>query len=213
MATFLTAYKNYILPAEGGYANVKEDKGGETYAGIARNFHPNWEGWPFIDKIKATRVIKRNEKFPELTPKVEAFYLNVWSKNNFDKIINQDVSNILFDWYINSGSNAVNTRGVETYGIDEILNRDFGFSLPIDSKFDSETIKAINSVDPVKLYTIIKEERRKFYEVLIKNNPSQQVFAAGWFSRIAKFPDLVGGTGVFLSLILVVIVLVILTLK
>lgn len=46
MADFLQAYESMIRN-EGGYTlhTVAGDRGGMTYAGIARNFHPNWPGW------------------------------------------------------------------------------------------------------------------------------------------------------------------------
>jgi len=37
---------------EGGYVNDPVDKGGETYAGIARNIFGSWEGWSIIDAKK-----------------------------------------------------------------------------------------------------------------------------------------------------------------
>lgn len=191
MAVFETSYKKYIQPFEGGYINNPLDKGGETYAGIARNFHPTWSGWAYIDEQKKFGTIPTNRKFPAIQDKVDNFYLfGQWQPNNFHLIKNQDVANILFDWFINSGSNAAYTKGVETYGVDEILNRDFGFKLPLDSKFDTATINAINSVDSTKLYNTIKQERIKFYNALVKNNPSQEAFLKGWLRRINTFPDL-----------------------
>lgn len=214
MATFTTAYEKYIKPWEGGYVNNPADKGGETYAGIARNFNPTWSGWSYIDEVKQkSGSIKTNTKFPAIQDKVDNFYLlAMWEPNKFGQIKNQDVANILFDWYVNSGSNAANTKGVETYGVDEILNRDFGFKLPLDSKFDSATINAINAVDPVKLHNIIKRERENFYRVIVKNNPSQKVFEKGWLARIASFPELktvalISG-GMILLLIIFVLVLI-----
>jgi lysozyme family protein len=115
----------------------------------------------------------------------------MWEPNNFGKINSQAVADITFDWYVNSGSNAANTKGVETYGVDEILNRDFGFKLPLDSKFDAATINAINKVDSTKLYNTIKKERVNFYNQLVKNNPSQQIFQKGWLARINSFPDII----------------------
>lgn len=204
MASFDIAYKTFIQPWEGGYVNNPNDKGGETYAGIARNFHPTWSGWSYIDEIKKTRKIDTNEKFAAIQDKVDKFYLlALWEPNNFSAINNQDVANILFDWYVNSGSNAAHTKGAETYGVDEILNRDFGFKLPIDSKFDSLTIKAINAVDSTKLYNIIKRERQNFYQTLVKKNPSQSVFLKGWMARINSFPDIavIGGVTTLVLLI------------
>lgn len=49
-AEFLTAFERMIRN-EGGYVlhTVADDKGGMTYAGIARNRWPNWAGWSVID--------------------------------------------------------------------------------------------------------------------------------------------------------------------
>lgn len=210
MASFLHAYKTYIQPFEGGYVNNPNDKGGETYAGIARKFHPTWSGWTYIDEIKKTNpVIKTNTKFPAIQEKVDTFYnLALWEPNNFSKIKDQAVADILFDWYVNSGSNAANTRNTETYGVDEILNRDFGFKLPVDSKFDTATINAINSVDSSKLYSIIKNERKRFYETIVKNDPSQETFLKGWMRRINSFPDAVKIAGVSTIVLLCALVFV-----
>lgn len=51
MADFLISYAP-LKAFEGGWCNVKGDAGGETYAGIARNFFSGWSGWPVIDAAK-----------------------------------------------------------------------------------------------------------------------------------------------------------------
>lgn len=51
MADFLTAY-GPLQQFEGGWCNVAGDAGGETYAGIARNFFPSWTGWKLVDAAK-----------------------------------------------------------------------------------------------------------------------------------------------------------------
>lgn len=43
MAIFEKAY-DPVRQWEGGWCNVEGDRGGETYAGIARNFWPGWPG-------------------------------------------------------------------------------------------------------------------------------------------------------------------------
>lgn len=47
---------------EGGYANSVLDGGGETYKGIARNFHSKWPGWPAIDDAKRVIEAKNGPK-------------------------------------------------------------------------------------------------------------------------------------------------------
>ena len=52
MADFATAYAP-LAGFEGGWCNVPGDSGGETYAGIARRYWPDWPGWKLIDGEKA----------------------------------------------------------------------------------------------------------------------------------------------------------------
>jgi lysozyme family protein len=35
----------HVEEMEGGWANNPADSGGETFRGIARNFHKSWPGW------------------------------------------------------------------------------------------------------------------------------------------------------------------------
>lgn len=210
MARFETAYEKFVKPWEGGYANVTDDKGGETYAGISRKFFPTWSGWSIIDSIKAQRTIKHNEIIPSLTEKVKNFYrLAFWDKYNFNSIVDQNISNILFDWLVNSGGNAAGTIGPETFGVDEILNRDFGKKLKFDRVIDRETINAINSVDAKKLYNTIKTEREKFYRQLVTNDSTQQKFLKGWLNRLTSFPPyVVSGVTTILLLLIVALIFI-----
>jgi lysozyme family protein len=199
MASFEIAYRKYILPAEGGYANVVGDKGGETYAGIARNYHPNWPGWTYIDNIKRTPdyqpdrwyfdpkrngwFIKNNTKFPDVQYQADDFYLDWWNSQRFGEIKSQDVANLLFDYNVNSSSIAIKA-------IQRIVN------VPVDGGMGPKTITAINASDPVKVYTALKAERKAFYDSIVKRDPTQQTFYAGWMNRIASFPDLITPTSI-----------------
>jgi lysozyme family protein len=189
MSDFSAAYDRYVKPIEGGYANVVGDKGGETYAGIARNFWPSWSGWPYIDAQKAGGVIKWNKKFPALDSQVRSFYQALWDRNFFGKINNQNVANILFDWFVNSGSIAIKTTPQETFGVQEILVDRFGQKISVDGGMGAQTINAINSVDNAKLYNEIKKERKIFYDWLVNRDPGQQKFYSGWIARLKTFPD------------------------
>ncbi|MEK9157683.1 MAG: glycosyl hydrolase 108 family protein [Patescibacteria group bacterium] len=177
MANFETAYKNYILPNEGGYANAPADKGGETYAGIARNFNKDWEGWTLIDfekkKLKGV-AIKNNTKFPAIQYAVEKFYLARWNTTNIGKIDNQEVANLLYDFQVHSGANAIK-------GIQRVLK------ISDDGKLGADTLANINKANPMKLHNALLEERKYFLEKLIAQNPSQEAFRAGWMARLEKF--------------------------
>ena len=89
---------NKVIVLEGGY-NLHEipgDRGGMTYAGIARNRWPKWPGWVKVD----------NKEFDaELTDMVQSFYKeNFWDKIKGDNIISQDVAYHLYDFSINAGT-------------------------------------------------------------------------------------------------------------
>jgi lysozyme family protein len=201
MAEFSPAYDKFIKPLEGGYANVIGDKGGETYGGIARKFWASYTAvWNFIDAYKSKfGKIKHNQKFKELDAPVRQFYLDMWNRNGFGKINNQDLANIIFDWFVNSGSLAFNTKAPETFGVDEILAKQFGQTVPVDGKLDQTTINAINKVNPVSLHQAIKTEREKFYKRLVERDATQAKFLKGWLARIEKFAISDTGKGVFIT--------------
>jgi len=193
MAEFNITYRKYIEPNEGGYANVAADKGGETYAGITRNFNPAWDGWPIIDMKKsryANKIIPHNAKFGDIQHLVERFYFDKWQKNWFDRINNQDVANLLFDYFIHSGSHAIKAVQKLT-------------GATSDGYMGPETVGAINSYpNQARLHDNLKAQREAFLLSLIGADPSQEVFRTGWMKRIAGFPDLLSYPGLAVLLLL-----------
>lgn len=198
MASFDIAYNKYIKPNEGGYVNDPVDKGGETYAGIARNFHPNWSGWSYIDFIKKTKgPIARNAKLPDVQAQVDEFYRAWWDSKLFGQINSQEVANLLFDFNVNSGS-AI-----------KIVQRIVGVTA--DGAMGPNTIAAINKANPSKLHAELKAARKSLYDSLVAKDPTQQKFYAGWINRLSKFPDLVAvgitGLGIIIAIVGIVVVL------
>jgi hypothetical protein len=51
MSDFNISY-SITMGNEGPYDNDPTDVGGETYWGIARKYHPDWDGWKIIDSYK-----------------------------------------------------------------------------------------------------------------------------------------------------------------
>lgn len=194
MASFKIAYDTYIKPAEGYYVNNPADKGGETYAGIARNFFPNWQGWTVVDFYKrfTNPNPPTNTKIPGLEGMVEEFFkVQFWDRNRFSEINNQDIANIIFDWNVNSGSTGIKK-------VQQILG------VGADGAIGPITLNAINSANQKELYNAIKIAREQFYYSLVNANPTQSVFLKGWLARLAKFPDLIttapGATGLAIGL-------------
>ena len=73
-----------------GYVNDPQDAGGETVAGISRRYHPQWEGWKFVDEIKKATVspfdlIKALDT-TEIHNAIYAFYKQYWHKYKCDEM-------------------------------------------------------------------------------------------------------------------------------
>ena len=110
MADFLAAY-NPLKQFEGGWCNVPGDAGGETYAGIARNFFPDWSGWPLIDAEKShvsfrqgsTAFSRRLSSVPGLADLVTDWYRVEWWERMRLGQFPQIVADELFEQAVNLG--------------------------------------------------------------------------------------------------------------
>jgi len=179
MKTFDELYDR-VIKHEGYYANIKGDRGGETYMGVARNLHPNWEGWQIIDDYKSTyEVPKRNTKIdiPELTAMVKEFYKSTfYDRYNIGYIVSGSLQEIIFDWCVNSGYWG-------SCGVQKVLNRFFDCDLKLDGIFGKNTVKAINSCHPETLFNAIKSARINYYNTIAQRGQNHK-FLTGWLKRI-----------------------------
>ena len=94
MADFLPAFEAMLLN-EGGYklTDIAGDRGGQTYAGIARKSNPNWPGWIYID---------RGDTPPASL--VRAFYREeFWDRLCCDDIEIEAIARSLFDFSFDGG--------------------------------------------------------------------------------------------------------------
>lgn len=113
MASFDKAYFK-VIKNEGGYVRDKDDKGGETYLGIARRFHKNSPMWPIIDEItKAnptasytaiTSLLKRNNRIDTIVKNI--YKTEYWDKLNCDNIRSQKIAEQFFDMAVNAGTST-----------------------------------------------------------------------------------------------------------
>lgn len=195
MAVFSIAYTKYIQPNEGGYAWLKGDSGGETYAGIARNFNPNWPGWIAIDFEKKTKTggqpLPHNYIVPGVQGMVNDYYRTLWDANRMPAVQNQDLANILFDMIVNAGGNGV-----------KLIQRILG--LKDDGKLGPNTLTAINGYkDQALLHDRYKQARIDYYKSIAEKNKELQPFLKGWLARADKFPNLTMGLMIGLPLLLV----------
>lgn len=112
MANFKEAL-NKVRLTEGGYVNDFDDRGGETYKGIARNSNPSWKGWNIIDSYKREYGInpkvltKELDKNKEIQLLVDDLYKSkYWDIMELDNIPNQNVAFQLFDMCVNAGQST-----------------------------------------------------------------------------------------------------------
>jgi len=161
MAQFLPAYEAMIL-AEGGYVlhEVPGDRGGQTYAGIARKMNPRWDGWALID---------RREPVPAQL--VRDFYRHqYWDTIAGDRLSSQVIAQSIFDFHVNAGAAA---RKLAQLVVG---------STP-DGIFGDKTVAALNAYDEgrfVMAYALVKIAR---YRDIVMRDRSQGKFLLGWVNR------------------------------
>lgn len=134
MAEFKPAYKK-TGGFEGGYVDDPTDRGGETYCGIARKFHPNWEGWL---KLKSFMPMKKGQVIhdSEIEGLVANFYKReFWDKVRGDMITDQAIAEKLYDRAVNFGIKEAVRQTQAALGIAE------------SGKMDEATFEAINNPD------------------------------------------------------------------
>jgi lysozyme family protein len=186
MAQFDSIFQQ-VIRHEGYYANLTGDQGGQTYAGIARNFHPSWRGWAIVDGYIARHGEPGNNHYiadPLLDQYVRDFYLGIWNKSLAGQINNQHIAHIYFDFYVNS-----------RYAIREIQEvlQALGYNIAADNKPGYQTINAINShQDQTYLHDAIKQKRYEYYHEVAQYGSNAQ-FLPGWLNRLADFPTLSTG--------------------
>lgn len=185
MAHFEQAYK-ITMANEGGYANLVNDDGGETWRGVARNFHPTWAGWKIVDAVKATHPTSLNHALAareDLQALVlEMYRKEYWSCLALDALNCQQTANQLFDISVNCGS------GTAAKMLQNALNAFHKPALVVDGKVGRLTIGAANQHPSQKIYDEINKLRKGHYEAIIAHNPAKnEGFRKSWMSRIHPF--------------------------
>jgi lysozyme family protein len=162
MADFSPAFESMIRN-EGGYRlhSVPGDRGGMTYAGIARNRWPRWAGWPDIDAgaTPASTLVK------------DFYRAEFWNKVRGDEIESQAVARTIFDFAVNAGVGTAVKLAQLVVG-----------QTP-DGALGPKTLAALGAADPdrfVLSYALAKIAR---YRDIVTRDRSQQTFLLGWINR------------------------------
>lgn len=161
VADFLPAFETMIRN-EGGYVlhTVEGDRGGMTYAGIARNMNPQWPGWVRIDN---------GDSVP--TSMVRDFYKQgYWDPIRGDQLTSQVIAQTIFDFHVNAGAVARKLAQLVV-------------GATPDGTFGDKTVAALNAYPDDKFvmaYALAKIAR---YRDIVNRDRSQGKFLLGWLNR------------------------------
>jgi lysozyme family protein len=153
---------------EGGFSDHAADTGGKTRYGITeRTARRNGYAGPM-------------ESLPRELAR-EIYRREYWKVLNLSAIHNQDVAAFLFDMSVNHGPEGA-TR------VAQRAANDLGKGLRVDGAWGPRTKATIQSLAtryPQGLLGALKTERGIKFKNIMAANPSQKVFARGWFARCA----------------------------
>ena len=196
MATFEIAYAP-LKQFEGGYSNDAADRGGETYAGIARNFFPGWAGWPIVDREKArvgTRSSAMNKALAaiaELQAHVTEWYRREW----WDRLglagLPQELANEIFEQAVNlgrGGAGKLVQQMCNAYNFNKSTKQPLFADLVVDGAIGPKTLDALSilvtrRVKAQHLVHALNCLQGAHYISLASKKPSQRVFTDGWMTR------------------------------
>lgn len=151
---------------EGGYSNHPTDKGGCTMKGITiRTFRHYFGSSQTCSDLRSIS----DEQWKYI------FEDGYWNPCKGDDIEDQSVANIIVDWAWMSGVKTAVKK------VQKILKVD------IDGVVGQQTLYAINSSNPEKLFYSIYDERKNYYLNICDTDPDQEVFLRGWLNRLNDF--------------------------
>lgn len=154
---------------EGGYANNKNDRGGETNYGITK---------PFLEDYKHALPGGISKPIRELTKdEARLLYKAQWDKYNLGYIRNKDLAFVLNDYMINSNAKKVAER------VQGIINSN-GQNLKIDGLIGEKTLNAIHNTDKEWLIDQILIDRYNWYRKVVQRDRIQIEHYRGWIKRL-----------------------------
>lgn len=159
-----------IFQWEGGWADVKEDKGGKTNMGVTL---ATWKSCGY-DKDSDGDIDADDLKQITREDVVNLLRTHYWNRWKADNIRSQSLANILVDWVWASGK----------WGIvipQRLLN------VNPDGIVGQITLATLNQVNPSVFFEVLRAERIKFCHDICKKDPTQTKFLKGWINRIKDF--------------------------
>ena len=161
MADFEPAFQR-TLKAEGGFrlTNIKGDRGGQTYAGIARKMHPRWPGWEWIDRDETPPTDLVRDLYPA----------EFWAPLQCSRMA-QEIAEDIYDFAVNAGPRVSAKLAQAVAGV-----------VP-DGVIGHKTIEALERIDPATFRPAFALAKIARYRDIVMRNRSQGKFLLGWINR------------------------------
>lgn len=162
------------LDREGGEANVAGDRGGHTFNGITQRAYDAWRdsiGKPRQDVLAVT------------ADEEQAFYrARYWDTAHCDLLADR-LSCMQFDAAVNHGpSKAI-----------RLLQESLGFNgYGIDGAWGEQTENAAVTCDEATTLAAYFAARQRFYDAIVRSDPTQERFRAGWHNRLTLLARALG---------------------
>jgi len=188
MAKFEMAYDK-TMGHEGGYVHDPDDVGGETYKGIARRYHPGWEGWKIVDSTKrAHNFPKSLDHLTSVQHMVKDFYKqHYWDPFRGDDLPSQELGEEMFDTGVNMGIK----RSVKFLQRSlNVLNRNGKLfaDMADDGIIGPTTMRNLNTYlkkeSIALLLKIMNVLQANHYLAYMKKSPTQEKYCRGWLKRV-----------------------------
>ena len=191
MADYTKAYA-LTMEAEGTYSNHPNDRGGETWKGVARNIYPNWPGWKIIDDAKNLpnfpASLRSNQ---DLEVQVQDFFKRLyWDAIHLDTCPSQSIAHELFDTAVNMGP-AIAINFLQQ--VLNVLNRQESLYTDIaeDGGYGVQTHDAFTAFFQKvpkdrwrAMYALLNCLQGHRYITIAKSRPTQEDFMYGWATRL-----------------------------
>lgn len=169
-----------ILKKEGGYNDIKEDRGGATNLGVSLRYaksvpEMDLDGDGDIDKFDIMMVT------PEIARRL--YKRDFFYGPGIDTLPPQ-LHPQLFDISVNSG-------GRRAIKLLQMTLNEMGMALKVDGYSGPATedaaARAVRMIGWDQVNNRLVQERIDFYEAIIHGNPSQAKFRKGWMKRARSF--------------------------
>ena len=161
MADFEPAFQR-TLKAEGGFrlTNIKGDRGGQTYAGIARKMHPRWPGWEWIDR----------DETPPTDLVRDIYRAEFWAPLQCSRMA-QEIAEDIYDFAVNAGPRVSAKLAQAVAGVAP------------DGAIGPKTIEALEPIDPASFRPLFALAKIARYRDIVTRDRSQGRFLLGWINR------------------------------